>query len=535
LLSHSIKGSISISLTKYFLISTCPGLKAAAMHGLKLSRLLCIFLLAFAFFAARAEEAPPNPHAAQAKPIGGDPASHLPPDSVTQHTITLGGQQLTYKAMAGTLPLFGAKGEIAAKIFYVSYVLDNAPARPVTFAFNGGPGASAAFLHMGAIGPRVVPFTENGAEPVLPVQLTDNADSWLAFTDLVFVDPVGTGYSRAATGGEDGEHAFWGVDKDADSITEFVNLYLARNGRELAPVYLAGESYGGFRAALLSDRLLADGVQVKGAIMISPALEFSMIRDGDLTLLPLTFALPSITAAHIEMRDGPKAPLDAVREAETYARTNYLVHMAEGLKRDDAVIAKLAEFSGLDASVVGKHHGRVSASLFIREYERRKDRALSRYDATVSVPVPQPEDHPHYDPILDGAIAALRPAVVNYLRKELGFRTDLEYRLLNREVNGHWDFGTKPTRQGYAGSLDDLEKARIRNGQLKIFIAHGYTDLVTPYAMSQYLVSQLKPIEGAVPIDVRIYRGGHMMYLRPASRADLTRDARDVYRAEDHK
>jgi carboxypeptidase C (cathepsin A) len=231
------------------------------------------------------------------------------------------------------------------------------------------------------------------------------------------------------------------------------------------------------------------------------------------------------------MRDGSKAPLDPVREAETYARTDYLVHMAEGLKRDDAVVAKLAEFTGLEANIIAKHHGRVSATLFIREYEKRKDRALSRYDATVSVPAPQPEDKTHFDPILDGAITALRPAVVNYLRQELGFRTDIEYRLLNREAGGHWDFGTKPSRQGYAGSLDELEKARIRNGQLKILIVHGYTDLVTPYAMSQYLVSQLKPIEGAAPIDVRVYRGGHMMYLRAASRAELSHDARGVYQA----
>ncbi len=466
------------------------------MRKLNLSRFLCILLLLVPLHAY-AKDGPHSPQAAQAKADGDQGAQQLPPDSETQHAITLGGQQLAYKATAGSLPLFGEKGEVAAKIFYVSYVLDNVPGRPVTFAFNGGPGASAAFLHMGAMGPRVVPFRENGAEPVSPVQLVDNPDSWLAFTDLVFVDPVGTGYSRAAGGGEDGEHAFWGVEKDADSLTEFVNLWLARNGRELAPVYLAGESYGGFRAALLSDRLLAKGVQVKGAILISPALEFSMLRDGELGLLPLTFALPSLTAAHIEMRDGPKASLDAVREAETYARTRYLVHMAEGLKRDDAVNAKLAAFTGLDANIIAKHHGRVSASLFMREYEKREDRALSHYDATVSVPVPRPEDHLHFDPILDGAVTALGPAIVKYLREDLGFRTDLEYRLLNRETSGHWDFGTKPSRQGYAGSLDDLEKARVRNGQLKIFIAHGYTDLVTPYAMSQYLVDQLRPIEGA--------------------------------------
>ena len=433
------------------------------------------------------------------------------------------------------MPLFGPKGEIAAKVFYVSYAVEGASGRPVTFAFNGGPGASSGFLHMGALGPRVVPFSETGAEPVRPVQLADNADSWLAFTDLVFIDPVGTGYSRTAAGGEEAEHAYWGVDKDADSIEEFINLYLARAGRELSPVYLAGESYGGFRAALLADRLLAKGVQVKGAIMISPALEFSMLGAHQFDVLPLTFALPSLAAAHIEMRDGLKAPLDAVREAEIFARTLYLVHIVEGLKQDEAVVAKLAELTGLEASVIAKHHGRVSASLFVREYEKRKDRALSRYDATVSVPVPRPEDNDHFDPILDGAVTALRPATVNYIRQELGFRTDLEYRLLNRSANGHWDFGTKPSRQGYAGSLDELEKARVRNGDLKVLIAHGYTDLVTPYAMSLYLVSQLRPIEGAAPIDVRVYRGGHMMYLRPASRAELSRDAGSLYETRTNK
>jgi carboxypeptidase C (cathepsin A) len=235
------------------------------------------------------------------------------------------------------------------------------------------------------------------------------------------------------------------------------------------------------------------------------------------------------------MRDGPKAPLDAVREAETFARTAYLVHAVEGLKRDDNIDAKLSEFTGLDASIIAKHHGRVPASLFIREYEKRNDRALSHYDATVSIPVPQPEDHEHFDPILDGAVTALRPATVNYLRQELGFRTDLDYRLLNRNANGHWDFGTKPTRQGYAGALDDLEKARVRNGELKVFIAHGYTDLVTPYAMTKYLVSQLRPIEGAAAIDVRVYRGGHMMYLRPGSRAELNRDVHALFEAANAK
>ncbi|MBI4724969.1 MAG: hypothetical protein HY765_08330, partial [Rhodomicrobium sp.] len=184
----------------------------------------------------------------------------------------------------------------------------------------------------------------------------------------MFVDPVGTGYSRTTTGGIDAEKAFWGVDKDKDSLAEFVRLYLAKNGRELAPVYLAGESYGGFRAAELADKLLAMGLHLKGAIMISPALEFSMLRGDDYFILPLTFVLPSLTAANAEIRGGPTAPLDQVREAESFARSGYLLHLANGLARDSAVISALAKFTGLDAETIAKHHGRVSAGLFLREY-----------------------------------------------------------------------------------------------------------------------------------------------------------------------
>jgi carboxypeptidase C (cathepsin A) len=183
-----------------------------------------------------AEEAKPD--VTSAKGTGASPAFELPQDSVTQHTIQLNGKPLAYKATAGTLPVTGAKGEMAAKIFYVSYTADSGSPRPITFAFNGGPGAAAAFLHMGAIGPRIVPFKENGAAPVRPIRITDNPDSWLAFTDLVFIDPVGTGYSRALAGGVDAEKAFWSIDKDVASIAEAVRLYLLRNGRELAPVYL---------------------------------------------------------------------------------------------------------------------------------------------------------------------------------------------------------------------------------------------------------------------------------------------------------
>ncbi len=496
------------------------------------TQFLLAFALALTCSAARGQEAKPEP--SHQAPAPAAATLDLPADSVTQHTIALSGQQLSYKAVAGTLTLTGSKGEAAAKIFYVAYTGSPGSTgrpRPITFAFNGGPGAAAAFLHLGALGPRIVPFKDNGASAVLPVHLTDNPESWLAFTDLVFIDPVGTGYSRATRGGADAEKAYWGVDKDIDSLADAVRLYLTRNGQELSPIYLAGESYGGFRVAELSDRLLAMGFQLEGGVMISPALEFSMLRGDDYEILPLTFALPSLTAANSELRQGPAASLDAVHDAELFARTGYLVHLADGLKQDEGVISTLAKLTGLDPDVIARQHGRAPAAVFLRQYLRQSGRALSYYDATVSVPVPRPSEHYSFDPILDAAVSVLAPAAAAYIANELGFHTSLEYRLLNREVSGHWDYGVKQHGQGYAGSLDELEKARVRNPGLKLLIAHGYTDLVTPYAMSIYLTGQLRPIDGAVPIEIKVYRGGHMMYLRPASRLQLSRDVRDLFGA----
>ena len=203
---------------------------------------------------------PPQPSAPAASQAPAaekaDPSRLFPPDAVSRHTLALGDKRLAYTATAGTLPLLGAKGEVSARIFSVAYTLDEKAAdRPVTFVFNGGPGAASAFLHLGALGPRVVNFSANGAAAVQPVELADNPDTWLDFTDMVFVDPVATGYSRSAAGTDEADKAFFGVEKDADALADFVRLTLTRAGRTLAPVFLAGESYGGFRVAQLAHRL----------------------------------------------------------------------------------------------------------------------------------------------------------------------------------------------------------------------------------------------------------------------------------------
>lgn len=494
-------------------------------------------LLGFMLLCAPASAQIMPPAAAQSAPREAardkDTASAaLPADSVTRRTAIIASERVSYTATAGSLPLYDGKGQPSAKIFYVSYVRDGpTSSRPLTFVFNGGPGAASAFLHLGALGPRVINYDEAGGAPEIPARLSDNADSWLSFTDLVFVDPVGTGFSRAAGDGDDAEKAFFGVRRDADAMSDFVQLYLTRSDRSLGPVFLAGESYGGFRAVLLAKRLLSAGVQVRGAVLISPALEFALLRGDEYTLLPMALALPSIAAANIELKEGKSASLEPLAEVEVFARTGYLLHLASGMRKDDGITSLLERYTGLDRTVIERNHGRINASLFLREYRRRTDQSLSRYDGSVGAPVSQPGDNEHFDPVLDRAIAVLRPAMAHYARGELGFRTDLEYKLLNRDISGKWDFGTTPTRQGFADALGELQEARTHNPQLKILITHGYTDLVTPYSVSQFLVDQLRPIEGASPITVKVYRGGHMMYFRPPSRHQLQEDARALYRS----
>jgi carboxypeptidase C (cathepsin A) len=505
----------------------------ASRLGVRGLGLLALGVLAAGPAAVFAQAPSPHAPAAPQAPAAekADPARLFPPDAVSQHVLAQGEKRLPYVARAGSLPLLGPKGEVSARIFSVAYTLNEQAAdRPVTFVFNGGPGAASAFLHLGTMGPRAVNFSANGAAALQPVALADNPDAWLDFTDLVFVDPVATGYSRSAAGSEEADKAFFGVEKDADALADFVRLYLTRAGRTLAPVFLAGESYGGFRVALLAQRLVESGTAVRGVVMISPALDFSLLRASGSAFLPLALVLPSLTVTHLERRDGPEAPLEILPEVERFARSAYLVHLAAGRKNDAEIDKTLARYTGLAPDVIRDHLSRVSTRTFTREYEKGGQRVLSRYDATVSAPVPR-RSEVHFDPILDGAVAVLTPAFTQYARAELGYRTDLEYRLLNREVSGRWDYGTSPTRQGFASALDELQKARTHNPALGVLIVHGYTDLVTPYGVSQYLIDQLAPIESARPVELKVYRGGHMMYLRPVSRRALGQDARAFYRS----
>lgn len=458
----------------------------------------------------------------------------LPPPSTTHHTLDVDGEELPYSAKAATLPLRDGQGKTLAEIFHVAYVRQPQDTkRPVTFVFNGGPGAASAYLHLGAMGPKVVDSSAKGEVLGPPPRLIHNDSSWLSFTDLVFVDPVGTGYSQVAEGADESD--FWGVEKDTNALADFIRLYLTDTGRMVSPVFLAGESYGGFRAATITRRLQKTGGPApSGIALVSPALEFAMLYGEDYDPLPWALALPSYAAVNLETKGvtGREALKSALQDVEHYALSDYLMALASGAEEGGKTASdKVAELTGLPLGMVDRHRARIPPSLFIKEFDRANSQVLSRYDGSVSGPDPSPgSTWPRGpDPVLDTTVPLWTSAFVDYAQSDLAYQTDAAYTLLNRRVRGKWDFGTSPTRQGYAGVLDDIQQARAANRAIEVFIATGYTDLITPYFANTYLVSQLPPLKGASPITIEDYAGGHMLYLRADSRRALKQDVEAMY------
>jgi carboxypeptidase C (cathepsin A) len=479
--------------------------------------------------ATLAEEGSQAPQAATEASVG-----NVVPASVTQHSTKLAGVEVPYTAKVGTLPLRDGQGKELASIFYVAYTRNpHDTKRPITFVFNGGPGAASAYLHLGAIGPKAVEVNAKGELQGPPSRLVTNDASWLDFTDLVFVDPVGTGYSRVGEGKSEGD--FWGVERDTETLADFIRLYLIDANRMSSPVFLTGESYGGFRAATITRALQkTGGISPSGLVLVSPALEFALLHGEDYDPLPWALGLPSYAAVNLESKGvaGREALADALQEAEQYALTDYLVALATGAAQGGETASDtVARLTGLPLDLVRRNFARIPPSLFIKEFDRANGQVLSRYDGSISGPDPNPASSwPRGpDPVLDATIPLWTGAFVQYAREELGYKTDATYRLLNREVRSKWDFGTSPTRQGYAGALADIQLARAANRALEVFIATGYTDLITPYLAPAYLVNQLTPLEGASPITIKDYAGGHMLYLRPESRRALKADVEAMY------
>ena len=482
------------------------------------------FVLAISPAAAqRSEGAPPEARATSGV------LALLPPDSVTEHTLEAGDEKLAYTATAGTLSLFDQNGERSAAIFYTAYALKGAPpeARPITFVFNGGPGASSAYLHLGLTGPQAADF--GAARDGAAAQLRNNPDTWLKFTDLVMIDPVGAGWSRAAK--QDKASDFWGVQPDAQSLAKAIALYVARNSRSASPKYLMGESYGGFRAVKVARALQqGQGTVVSGVITVSPFVDGALTFGRGRDVLGAALQLPSLAAAELDRRNAFTP--EALAAAERFAMTDYLVTLAGRPPAGEAGRAfygRVAEMTGLPLESVTRARG------FVRDlYSKRagdgRSEVISPYDGASSSADPFPESNSDEgaDYILDGYLQALGGLFVGYARDALGFKTEMTYNVLNREVSGKWDWGGRGGR-GQASIARDLRELLALNPSLRVMVAHGRSDLVTPHGVTRYVLDNIPPIGGPGRVTLKLHRGGHMFYFDAAARKAFTKEVGEFY------
>jgi carboxypeptidase C (cathepsin A) len=502
-------------------------------RGLFMIALLC----AGAISAARAQTSaplPPEPAASGALSQSAPPAidpNRLPADATTHHTLELPGRTLHFTATAGSIRLRDDKNVPQADVAFVAYQLDGADrlTRPVTFAFNGGPGMASGWLQVGAIGPwRVALQGASGVPSGSPAPIP-NAETWLDFTDLVFIDPPGTGYSRILTSEDASERRFWSVRGDIDTFAEVIRRWLDRSDRMVSPKYLVGESYGGFRAPRLARELQStDGVGVTGMVLLSPVLDFHS-ESGITDPMGWVGKLPSEVAAARALK-GPVTRAD-VADVELYAATDYVTDLLRG-ERDaaalDRLAARVAALTGLDAALVRRLHGRLDADVFLHELQRAQGRVGSQYDATITDADPFPHRllSQYADPVLEGFKAPITGAMVALYTGQLNWRPEGVYRLSNDTVFERWDWGRG---MGRPESLTALQTALALDPRLHVLIAHGLFDLRTPYFASELIVRGLPDVGPPDRVRLAVYPGGHMFYADDASRAALRRDATALF------
>jgi carboxypeptidase C (cathepsin A) len=472
----------------------------------------------------------------------------LPADSTTTHTLDTAGRTLQFEAVAGSIPLTNAEGRVQARLGYISYTAagTDAKSRPVAFAFNGGPGSASAWLHLGTLGPWRLPMGGDAARPSAPGTTIANAETWLDFTDLVLIDPAGTGYSRFenepvaqtdAAGGRDGsgsrrsagqsdlQKQYWSINGDVNAFATFIAQWLTKTGRHASPKVIVGESYGGFRGPKIARTLQQDhGVGINLLVLVSPVLDYSFLRHQ--RHLPFTAAmlLPSLSAASLELRG--KTPTSALmREAEEYARGEYLVDMLRG-PRDTAAVARVvkrvAALTGLPSATITKYGGMLDSPGYRREINQEGHKVASAYDASIKGLDPEPSspNSRYQDPFITALRAPLTSAMLN-LYTQLNWRPDARYQLANSDVSGHWQYGNSPTSPE---AVSDLKSVLALDTRLRVLVAHGYTDLVTPYFASTLVLDQLPAYGDARRVVQVTYPGGHMFYSRDGSRAAFRED-----------
>ncbi len=453
---------------------------------------------------------------------------------VTHHEIKVGGKTLKYTVTTGKLPLNNRAGEPEAHVFSMAYTLDDAgPAskRPLMFSFNGGPGSSSVWLHLGALGPKRVPMPDDASYPKPPYALTVNEATWLDKTDLVFIDPVGTGFSRAAK--PELNAKFHGLQGDIASVGDFIRLYITRNDRWKSPLYLVGESYGTTRAAGLSENLFERGIALNGIILVSTVIDFQTLSFSPGNDLAYILILPSYTAtAWYHKKLAPELQADlkkTLAEAEKFADVEYRAALAKGdlLTADEraAVVSKIARYTGLSTEFIDRRDLRVSESAFGKELLIKQRRSVGRIDSRyVGIDLSAESRGSDFDPSLAASGPAYTSCFNTYVRDELNYKSDVNYHILGSEEIGRWDWGQGG--MGYPQTYLPLREAMAKNPHMKILVASGYFDLATPYFATDYTFAHMN-LDPSVRknISTRYYDAGHMMYVHTPSLMKLKSDA----------
>lgn len=470
------------------------------------------------------------------------PSEDEAPVATTQQ-VTVNGQTIDYKATAGTIALKDDAGKSRAKMFFVAYEKtadensDRAD-RPITFVFNGGPGAAAIWLHMGCVGPKVVVLPDDGAPPSPPYKLQDNPYTWLDTTDLVLIDPVGTGYSRPE-GDPQRARDFYGVRGDIDGVSDFIRIYLTKYQRWLSPKFLCGESYGTTRAAGLSEQLHERyGIDLNGIFLLSTVLNFQTLDFGPGNDTPYPLYLPSYAAiAHYHKKLPADLQADfkkTIALAEAWALGEYTTALVKGnsLSDDDRdkVAQQLARFTGLPLDYVKRSNLRINPNRFEKELLADQQRIIGRMDGRFSGHNADPlNDTPEYDPTLTGYVGPFSSTFNDYVRRVLKYENENNYEFLSPRV-GPWDFG--PGGNGYLNVSTTLRRAMTKLPTMKVMIASGYYDLATPFAAADFTVNQM-PLDKQLRQNIvqKYYEGGHMFYLNRAAHEALQKDVVEFYDA----
>lgn len=459
------------------------------------------------------------------------------PPVITRHQITVRGAALKYTVTSGMMPVKNEQGVTEGQIFFMAYTLDGAEpgSRPLMFSFNGGPGSSSVWLHLGALGPRRVRMDDEGWMPAAPYRLVDNEHTWLEFTDLVFIDPIGTGYSRAAT--QELGRKFWSFRGDVESVGQFIRLYLTRFERWSSPLFLVGESYGTTRAAGLSRWLVDHGIGLNGVVLVSTILNFQTARFGSGNDLPFALFVPLYTATawyHQRLERELQADLRrTLAQAERWVDTEYTLALqkGDGLTPEERrrTAEQLARFTGLSREFVERYNLRISLGVFQKELLRDQGRTVGRLDTRFTGwDAIAGGENPEFDP----SMTAIRPpytaAFNDYVRRELGYKSDLEYYILGGGI-GPW---TYESDNAFADIAEQLRSAWARNPHMRLFVAFGYYDGATPYYAADYTLRHMRlPGDIKSRISTGYYEAGHMMYIQVASLQKLTGDVRGFVRS----